>query len=81
MWVLKTTSLEGASSVSGGHDDELYRAPSLLRKPVVINGDTAVSDEKDRSEPDEQWEDWEDRILEETVPLVGFVRTVLHSGK
>ncbi|EPS63154.1 hypothetical protein M569_11634, partial [Genlisea aurea] len=27
------------------------------------------------------WIDWEDRILEETVPLVGFVRMILHSGR
>ncbi|XP_042014292.1 uncharacterized protein LOC121762474 [Salvia splendens] len=25
--------------------------------------------------------DWEDQILEDTVPLVGFVRMILHSGK
>lgn len=30
---------------------------------------------------DPEWADWEDQILEETVPLVGFVRTILHSGK
>lgn len=30
---------------------------------------------------DPEWVDWEDQILEETVPLVGFVRTILHSGK
>lgn len=24
---------------------------------------------------------WEDMILEDTVPLVGFVRMILHSGK
>ncbi|KAH6758951.1 DCL protein [Perilla frutescens var. frutescens] len=27
------------------------------------------------------WVDWEDQILEDTVPLVGFVRMILHSGK
>lgn len=29
----------------------------------------------------EEWVDWEDQILEDTVPLVGFVRMILHSGK
>lgn len=28
-----------------------------------------------------EWLDWEDQILEDTVPLVGFVRMILHSGK
>ncbi|XP_070682821.1 protein DCL, chloroplastic [Malus domestica] len=30
---------------------------------------------------DGKWVDWEDKILEDTVPLVGFVRMILHSGK
>ena len=30
---------------------------------------------------EESWVDWEDQILEDTVPLVGFVRMILHSGK
>nr|GEU97139.1 protein DCL, chloroplastic-like [Tanacetum cinerariifolium] len=29
----------------------------------------------------ETWLDYEDQILEDTVPLVGFVRMILHSGK
>ncbi|KAJ6847117.1 protein DCL, chloroplastic isoform X1 [Iris pallida] len=29
----------------------------------------------------DEWVDWEDQILEDTVPLVGFVRMILHSGK
>ncbi|XP_078444781.1 DCL-like protein [Wolffia australiana] len=32
-----------------------------------------------RRRPD--WVDWEDRILQDTVPLVSFVRMILHSGK
>jgi hypothetical protein len=31
--------------------------------------------------PKRDWVDWEDLILEDTVPLVGFVRMILHSGK
>ncbi|TVU28644.1 hypothetical protein EJB05_20169 [Eragrostis curvula] len=34
-----------------------------------------------RKEPEREWVDWEDLILEDTVPLVGFVRMILHSGK
>lgn len=32
-----------------------------------------------RRKPD--WVDWEDQILQDTVPLVSFVRMILHSGK
>ncbi|KAK7283288.1 hypothetical protein RIF29_12709 [Crotalaria pallida] len=32
-------------------------------------------------EEEEKWVDWEDQILEDTVPLVGFVRMILHSGQ
>uniref|UniRef100_A0ACD5YQU4 Uncharacterized protein n=2 Tax=Avena sativa TaxID=4498 RepID=A0ACD5YQU4_AVESA len=34
-----------------------------------------------RRGPEREWVDWEDLILEDTVPLVGFVRMILHSGK
>ncbi|KAG6648405.1 hypothetical protein CIPAW_07G145400 [Carya illinoinensis] len=30
---------------------------------------------------EEKWVDWEDQILEDTFPLVGFVRMILHSWK
>lgn len=36
--------------------------------------------EEDGTE-DDRWVDWEDQILEDTVPLVGFVRMILHSGQ
>lgn len=68
-------------------------ADNLLRKPVVspakdlaeiVDEDDKEADVKavfeDDSE-DERWVDWEDQILEDTVPLVGFVRMILHSGK
>ncbi|CAL1396060.1 unnamed protein product [Linum trigynum] len=35
----------------------------------------------EEEEDDDEWVDWEDQILEDTVPLVGFVRMILHSGK
>ncbi|XP_062102028.1 protein DCL homolog, chloroplastic-like [Humulus lupulus] len=86
--VLKTASSDDGR-VTRSHDSY---APSLLRKPVVIplpkyykeeeqpKHQELEEEEKDGSESD-QWVDWEDRILEETVPLVGFVRTIIHSGE
>lgn len=63
----------------------------LLRKPVVSPGKdlVGISEEEEEDnegkgnykEEEEGWVDWEDRILEDTVPLVGFVRMILHSGK
>ncbi|KAG6519562.1 hypothetical protein ZIOFF_023056 [Zingiber officinale] len=66
--------------------------PALLRRPL----DFAPSQEDQPDEPfssadrrtpgrsrrrkDEDWLDWEDVILEDTVPLVSFVRMILHSG-
>lgn len=43
-----------------------------------------ISEEEDGSKEKRnrgEWIDWEDRILQDTVPLVGFVRMILHSGK
>lgn len=37
--------------------------------------------DEEESEEEEELVDWEDKILEDTVPLVGFVRMILHSGK
>lgn len=42
--------------------------------------DEAPEDGRRRG-PEREWVDWEDLILEDTVPLVGFVRMILHSGK
>ncbi|KAF7817495.1 protein DCL, chloroplastic [Senna tora] len=66
-------------------------ADNLLRKPVVSPGkDLAGILEEDKDTDgktvieddsgDERWVDWEDQILEDTVPLVSFVRMILHSG-
>lgn len=55
----------------------------MLRKPESLAG-VEGKEEVSRREfegGEEDYVDWEDRILEDTVPLVGFVRMVLHSGK
>lgn len=78
----------GRSSNSSSQD---AYGSDLLRKPVSspaseagVEESTRDSDEEEeeskRSE-EEGWVDWEDQILEDTVPLVGFVRMILHSGK
>jgi hypothetical protein len=57
----------------------------LLRKPIVPSEKdlVGISEEVEDSEEEKEegFVDWEDRILEDTVPLVGFVRMILHSGK
>lgn len=66
----------------------------LLRKPVISTEleTTSANEELVKEESDDEvgkkggdggegWVDWEDQILEDTVPLVGFVRMILHSGK
>ncbi|KAM0948845.1 putative protein DCL [Dioscorea sansibarensis] len=55
--------------------------PALLRRPIVDGPTKEGNDEKEEREEEEEWVDWEDQILEDTVPLVGFVRMILHSGK
>ncbi|GMP44025.1 hypothetical protein CsSME_00013150 [Camellia sinensis var. sinensis] len=86
-------ALKTRSSAAG---PDPYTASDLLRKPVISPGveestaevSSRVSDEDDDDDEDddnrsggEGWVDWEDQILEDTVPLVGFVRMLLHSGK
>ncbi|XP_027354187.1 protein DCL, chloroplastic [Abrus precatorius] len=63
-------------------------ADSLHGKPLVSQGKGileehgyAYEDEEDEEEEEEKMVDWEDQILEDTVPLVGFVRMILHSGQ
>ena len=43
--------------------------------------ESEIEDDGGMDRGGEAWVDWEDRILEDTVPLVGFVRMILHSGK
>ncbi|XP_004291102.1 PREDICTED: protein DCL, chloroplastic [Fragaria vesca subsp. vesca] len=76
----KTTSLLRARlcALKTGAGRQESDGPELLRKPVVKDLDG--NSEEDEGE-DGKWVDWEDKILEDTVPLVGFVRMILHSGK
>jgi len=70
--------------------------PDLLRKPIISpepenpaggNGHASYDESGEKpsgfeSEGDgERWVEWEDKILEDTVPLVGFVRMILHSHR
>lgn len=50
-------------------------ADNLRAKPLVSHAF------EDNNDDDDKWVDWEDQILEDTVPLVGFVRMLLHSGQ
>ncbi|XP_010548418.1 PREDICTED: protein DCL, chloroplastic-like [Tarenaya hassleriana] len=47
---------------------------NLLRKPATGNF-------RPENRSDEAIVDWEDQILEETVPLVNFAKMILHSGR
>ncbi|KFK36162.1 hypothetical protein AALP_AA4G086100 [Arabis alpina] len=57
----------------------------LLRRPRVVSSEESSEEEEEEEEETgeegDEFVDWEDKILEVTVPLVGFVRMILHSGK
>ncbi|XP_078157380.1 DCL-like protein [Carex rostrata] len=56
--------------------------PSLEENEVKIDDEEEVKETEvsgEREMPDGS--NWEDMILEDTVPLVSFVRMILHSGK
>lgn len=81
------TAVKTSSEGRGGSDPY---AAELLRKPVVSpelqlsSAGEELEDENEKkmgNRDEEGWVDWEDQILEDTVPLVGFVRMILHSGK
>ncbi|KAK9054333.1 hypothetical protein SSX86_025411 [Deinandra increscens subsp. villosa] len=85
---LKTSSGGGSSQ----QDGIVYGAADLLRKPVVEVKEDAIDcsskdeesdydDDEGKRREEDGWIDWEDQILEDTVPLVGFVRMILHSSK
>ncbi|KAG6400298.1 hypothetical protein SASPL_137124 [Salvia splendens] len=84
---VKTRS-DGGGAVGSSQE----RGGDLLRKPVAPSpasndeegsaAEYSDDDGSDRKREDgDTWVDWEDQILEDTVPLVGFVRMILHSGK
>nr|XP_043607079.1 protein DCL, chloroplastic-like [Erigeron canadensis] len=73
---LKTSSDNGGSNPQQGGGGG-FSAAELLRKPIL-----GVKEKRSENENEEgRWVDYEDQILEDTVPLVGFVRMILHSGK
>lgn len=77
---LRVSALRSEGDKAGGQ--ESYGS-NLLRKPVIssTSKDTdGNSDKEEGADEEEKWIDWEDKILEDTVPLVGFVRMLLHSG-
>ncbi|KAE8729178.1 Protein DCL [Hibiscus syriacus] len=70
----------GGKIGSQDYGSDFLRKPSIV--PAKDSGGISEDDEgsevkRNRSEQI----DWEDRILEDTVPLVGFVRMIIHSGK
>lgn len=80
----RLSPLKAASASSDG--DNLLRKPLLSqRKGVLEEQQDGYSYEEEEEEEDtteeDLWVDWEDQILEDTVPLVAFVRTILHSGQ
>ncbi|XP_047328366.1 protein DCL, chloroplastic-like [Impatiens glandulifera] len=91
----QSSSSSGAGIRSSrGEKDSAHRPSSdFLRKPAAViesvvkeilhqeENEDGDDNESGRSSGEEGWIDWEDQILENTAPLVGFVRMVLHSGK
>lgn len=83
----------GSDSGRGRIGSQEVLGPDLLRKPVVSQRKdiVGISEEEeeierkrvyeDEEDEEDKWVDWEDKILEDTVPLVGFVRMLIHSGK
>ncbi|KAH1252470.1 Protein DCL, chloroplastic [Glycine max] len=63
------------ASSSGGDD---LRGKPLLSQGI---GKGILEEHAFEDDDDDKWVDWEDQILEDTVPLVGFVRMILHSGQ
>ncbi|XP_071711001.1 protein DCL, chloroplastic-like [Rutidosis leptorrhynchoides] len=91
---LKATGSGGSPQDGSGYGGaDLLRKPVVEVKEDVI--DSSKDDNEDINDDDyeednegnkrrrgeDRWIDWEDQILEDTVPLVGFVRMILHSGK
>ncbi|KAL9225638.1 hypothetical protein vseg_001539 [Gypsophila vaccaria] len=77
MWALSAGAPES-------YGPDLLRKPSIAPPPPAESLDgpqVGVLGKPDDGRGEDRWLDWEDQILEDTVPLVGFVRMILHSGK
>ncbi|BAT77848.1 protein DCL homolog, chloroplastic [Vigna umbellata] len=72
---LPPLSLLKAASSAG---DSLRSKPLMSQRRGILEEHGSQAFEED---DDDKWIDWEDQILEDTVPLVGFVRMILHSGQ
>lgn len=90
----RTGSDGGRIGSREAYGSELIRKPIVKELGETSEEDEEVEAERDLSaggeveekedeaaEEEEEGVDWEDKILEETVPLVGFVRMILHSGR
>ncbi|XP_047078122.1 protein DCL, chloroplastic-like [Lolium rigidum] len=69
--------LRRPAAATAAADEQESDADASLGSPV----EDEAPDEGRRRGAEREWVDWEDLILEDTVPLVGFVRMILHSGK
>nr|AFK33859.1 unknown [Lotus japonicus] len=80
----RLSALKAAAAASSDAADNLLRKPLITPRKdpagVLEEHGYAYEEEDDEEEEEDKWVDWEDQILEDTVPLVGFVRTILHSG-
>lgn len=77
---LKSRSTGGGIRSSG--EDGYSSSADLLKKPVFApTEDSEEGSEVEDGERGGEEVTWEDKILEDTVPLVGFIRMILHSGK
>lgn len=81
---IKTKS-DGSGAVRSSQETAANGA-DLLRKPMTSPPDISEEEEPAKEYSDDggdgdTWVDWEDLILAATVPLVGYVRMILHSGK
>lgn len=78
---LKPSHKPRFSALRSGPDSIIRTA----KKPPPVNaaaGSYSYGDSDNENDSvDEGGIDWEDQILEDTVPLVGFVRMLLHSDK
>ncbi|KAF8406314.1 hypothetical protein HHK36_008400 [Tetracentron sinense] len=90
---IKPGSNRGRVGGQQASDQELLRKPVIS---PVDSGDAPAKEDSDDDDvegsnsegmnnykqvEEEELIDWEDQILEETVPLIDFVRMILHSGK